>query len=73
MAYMPTAVAVGSLREPAMELPMPGPDFARRIRTRLTPAAHRPDVPSRLPTRAKSSSTRARHDAARDLHTEGCN
>ncbi|QIY59429.1 hypothetical protein HEP86_39540 [Streptomyces sp. RPA4-5] len=72
MDYMPTAVAVGYLREPDVELPMPGPNFARRIRTLLTAAANRPDVPSRLPARAKSS-TRARREAARDLRTEGCN
>lgn len=51
MEYMPTAVAVGYLREPDMELPMSGPNFARRIRTLLTAAANRPDVPSRLPAR----------------------
>ncbi|MFF9788554.1 hypothetical protein [Streptomyces nigrescens] len=71
MDYMPTAVAVGYLREPDMEMPMPGPNFARKIRTLLTAAANRPDVPSRLPARAKSS-TRARREAARARCTEGC-
>lgn len=42
MTYMPTAAAVGYLREPDMELPLPGPDFARTIRTLLT-AAHPAD------------------------------
>ncbi|MGW3273879.1 hypothetical protein ACWDFH_20760 [Streptomyces kronopolitis] len=67
MDYMPTAVAVGYLREPDMELPMPGPNFSRRIRTLLTAAADRPDVPSRLPARAKPS----RQETAHDLSTEG--
>lgn len=72
MDYMPTAVAVGYLREPDVELPMPGPNFAGKIRTLLTAAANRPAVPSRLPAREKSS-TRTRHEAARELRTEGCN
>lgn len=38
MAYMPTAVAVGCLREPDMELPPPEPGFARTVRTLLTTA-----------------------------------
>ncbi|MGW8971274.1 hypothetical protein [Streptomyces platensis] len=63
MTHMPTAVAVGYLREPAMELPMPGPNFARRIRTLLTAAANRPDVPSRLPARAEPP-THATHQPA---------
>lgn len=72
MDYMPTAVAVGYLREPDMELPMPGPHFARRIRTLLNAAANRPDTPSRLPARAKPAPPE-RRDAARDLSPEGCN
>ncbi|MGY5124292.1 hypothetical protein [Streptomyces nigrescens] len=72
MDYMPTAVAVGYLREPDVELTVPGPNFARRIRILLTAVANRPDVPSRLPARAKSS-TRARNATARELRTEGCN
>ncbi|MFD8731332.1 MULTISPECIES: hypothetical protein [unclassified Streptomyces] len=43
MTYMPTATAVGYLREPDMELPLPGPDFARTIRTLLTTAPHPAD------------------------------
>ncbi|MFF3982292.1 hypothetical protein ACWGNF_24780 [Streptomyces sp. NPDC055808] len=35
MSYIPTAVAVGYLRQPDMDLPMPGPDFARQITARL--------------------------------------
>ncbi|MEU3976732.1 hypothetical protein [Streptomyces bacillaris] len=45
MTYMPTATAVGYLREPDMELPLPGPDFARTIRTLLT-ATPRPADPA---------------------------
>ncbi|MFI2214925.1 hypothetical protein [Streptomyces sp. NPDC020141] len=51
MTYMPTAVAIGYLREPESELPLPGPGFARRIRTLLSTASHRPDGPSDLPAR----------------------
>ncbi|WP_330335372.1 hypothetical protein OHS33_37430 (plasmid) [Streptomyces sp. NBC_00536] len=45
MTFMPTAVATGYLREPEMDLPMPGPDFATRIRTLLTPRPHTPTRP----------------------------
>ncbi|MFC5146822.1 hypothetical protein [Streptomyces aureoversilis] len=51
MEYMPTAVAVGYLREPESELPLPGPDFAHKIRALLEAAADRPDGPSDLPAR----------------------
>ncbi|MGW2602712.1 hypothetical protein, partial [Streptomyces klenkii] len=51
MDYMPTAVAVGYLREPESELPLPGPDFAHKIRALLEAAARRPDGPSDLPAR----------------------
>ncbi|MEU5136976.1 hypothetical protein [Streptomyces californicus] len=44
MSYMTTATAVGYLREPEMELPLPGPDFARTIRTLLDAAAPRPGL-----------------------------
>jgi hypothetical protein len=53
MAYLPAAVAAGYLRQPEMDLPMPGPDFACRIRTLLA-AANRPDVSSSLPLRPDS-------------------
>jgi hypothetical protein len=51
MAYVPTAVAVGHLRQPETELPMPGPDFARRISTLLASAANCSDVYAGLPAR----------------------
>ncbi|MET9914323.1 hypothetical protein ABZZ74_47785 [Streptomyces sp. NPDC006476] len=51
MAYVPTAVAVGYLREPEMDLPTPGTDFARRVSTLLAAAANRPDVITGLPAR----------------------
>ncbi|MER7966784.1 hypothetical protein [Streptomyces ardesiacus] len=35
MAYIPTAVTAGYLREPDSELPLPGHEFARRINTLL--------------------------------------
>ncbi|MEU2226434.1 hypothetical protein [Streptomyces sp. NPDC018347] len=60
MSYMPIAVAVGYLREPDSELPLPGPGFARQVRTRLAAAAERPDGPSDLPARSQARSTRRR-------------
>ena len=51
MTYVPKAVAVGYLRQPEVELPMPGPDFARRISTLIATAANRPDVFTTLPAR----------------------
>lgn len=43
MAYVPTAVTAGYLREPDMELPLPGNEFARRINNALA-AADRPHI-----------------------------
>ncbi|MFF2205518.1 hypothetical protein [Streptomyces sp. NPDC058145] len=55
MAYIPTAVTVGYLREPDMELPLPGHDFAQRVRDLLAAAACRPDVADTLPARTSHS------------------
>lgn len=55
MDYIPTAVTVGYLREPDMDLPLPGPDFAQRVSALLTAAANRPDVSDTLPARPTSS------------------
>ncbi|WP_051716372.1 hypothetical protein [Streptomyces bikiniensis] len=49
MNYMPTAVAVGYLREPDSELPLPGPAFAHKIQTLLDAAAGQPDSPGKQP------------------------
>ncbi|NEA20665.1 hypothetical protein [Streptomyces halstedii] len=65
MTYMPTATAVGYLREPDMELPLPGPDFARTIRTLLT-AAPRPADPRDTRSRPRRRTNRA---AAPDRET----
>ncbi|MFG2331703.1 sigma-70 family RNA polymerase sigma factor [Streptomyces sp. NPDC048604] len=46
MEYMPTAVAVGYLRQPDSELPLPGPAFSRKIQGLLETTADRPDRPS---------------------------
>ncbi|GAA5076919.1 hypothetical protein [Streptomyces similanensis] len=62
MTYMPIAVAVGYLRAPGFEMPLPGPDFARQIRNLLTAAAERPDGPSDLPPRPQPRP--ARHQGA---------
>ncbi|MGW7260697.1 hypothetical protein [Streptomyces sp. NPDC054834] len=51
MAFVPTAVTVGWLREPEMDLPLPGPEFARRINALVAAAANRPDVSDTLPAR----------------------
>ncbi|WP_327686260.1 hypothetical protein [Streptomyces sp. NBC_00467] len=51
MAYIPTAVATGYLRQPESELPMPGPDFADRISTLLNTTTNQPRTPTRLPAR----------------------
>ncbi|MFF2780982.1 hypothetical protein ACFVU3_39575 [Streptomyces sp. NPDC058052] len=53
MAYMPTAVAVGYLREPDSELPLPGGRFAHEIHALLTASATQPDRPSNLPARTR--------------------
>ncbi|MEU3634527.1 hypothetical protein [Streptomyces fradiae] len=56
MHYMPTAVAIGYLREPESELPLPGPHFACKIRTLLEAAADRPGTTSGLPARPHTRS-----------------
>ncbi|GAA2322538.1 hypothetical protein OKJ48_04580 [Streptomyces kunmingensis] len=61
MAYMPTAVTIGYLREPDMDLPLPGPDFAHHVSELLT-AAGRPDVSDTLPGR-KSYDARSLQEA----------
>ncbi|MEV7238861.1 hypothetical protein AB0N06_34620 [Streptomyces sp. NPDC051020] len=53
MAYIPTAVAAGYLRQPEMDLPVPGPDFSHRISTLLDLATDRPASTSRLPARPR--------------------
>ncbi|MFF9757569.1 hypothetical protein ACF1FC_33185 [Streptomyces sp. NPDC014344] len=69
MTYMPIAVAIGYLREPDSELPLPGPGFACQIRTRLAAAAERPDRPSDLPARRQASPTRRRETAPSERRT----
>ncbi|MEU3904056.1 hypothetical protein AB0F20_09580 [Streptomyces goshikiensis] len=69
MTYMPTAVAVGYLREPESELPLPGPDFAHKIRTVLAAAADRPGSPSDVPADPRSAPPRGETPAVpRDGH-----
>ncbi|TGZ10255.1 hypothetical protein [Streptomyces rhizosphaericola] len=65
MTYMPIAVAEGYLREPDTELPLPGPEFARTVRTLLTTVANcgsqrlrdRPDVQRRARRQAEAAQT----------------
>ncbi|WP_128983102.1 hypothetical protein [Streptomyces roseicoloratus] len=56
MEYMPTAVAVGYLRQPDSELPLPGPSFARRVQALLDLAADRPDRPRDRPVPRRNTS-----------------
>ncbi|MFE2581295.1 hypothetical protein [Streptomyces sp. NPDC059378] len=49
MAYIPTAVTAGYLREPDSELPLPGREFARRINALLA-AVDRPHTWTRRPS-----------------------
>jgi len=51
MAYVPVAVAAGYLRQPDVELPVPGAGFARKIRTLLAAAANKPWAPDPFPAR----------------------
>ncbi|MGV9902404.1 hypothetical protein ACWDU8_07950 [Streptomyces sp. NPDC003388] len=60
MAYIPTAVTVGYLREPDVELPLAGNDFAQHVRDLIVAAACRPDVANTLPARTSQ--------AEQDLH-----
>ncbi|MET8420676.1 hypothetical protein ABZV41_34805 [Streptomyces sp. NPDC005098] len=62
MAYIPTAVAAGYLRQPEMDLPMPGPDFAHRISTLLGIATDRPAIPGTLPARRPPRTRTATRD-----------
>ncbi|MFE7049855.1 hypothetical protein ACFVAM_16000 [Streptomyces californicus] len=69
MTYMPTATAVGYLREPDMELPLPGPDFARTIRTLLT-AAPRPADPADTRPRPRRRTPRPSAPDREPAHAE---
>ncbi len=66
MKFLPTAVAVGYLREPDMEMPLPGPDFAQKIRTLLTTAAGRPNDSGEPSTRLETR-LRKRRGTARTM------
>ncbi|MFE6885822.1 hypothetical protein [Streptomyces sp. NPDC057702] len=62
MSYMPLAVAVGYIRQPDSELPLPGPDFAGRVRTLLAEAAERPDsLNEPLPARSHETTPAELH------------
>ncbi|MFD7232148.1 hypothetical protein [Streptomyces sp. NPDC059881] len=73
MDYIPTAVAAGYLRQPEMDLPVPGPDFAHRVSALLEASVDRPDpsgrLPARRPLRTRTARTAAqpspREDAAK--------
>ncbi|MEU1660675.1 hypothetical protein ABZ527_31835 [Streptomyces griseofuscus] len=64
MKYVPVAVAIGYLREPEIELPMPGSDFAGKIRSLLTIAARQANAPSHLPAGLETR-RRRRHETTR--------
>ncbi|WP_369384158.1 hypothetical protein [Streptomyces sp. cg36] len=63
-------MATGYLREPDIDLPMPGPDFAHQIRALLETAAHRPAVPRPLPARPAEEATVP--PAGPGFHCHGC-
>ncbi|MFJ8932069.1 hypothetical protein ACIRLA_36420 [Streptomyces sp. NPDC102364] len=68
MSYVPTAVATGYLREPDMDLPMPGPGFASHVHTLLASTTTRRTNPANpLPARAEPSASvpRTRQEAHR--------
>ncbi|GAA3185213.1 hypothetical protein GCM10010451_38040 [Streptomyces virens] len=52
ITYVTTAVTAGWLREPDSDIPLPGPDFARRIAALLEAAADKPDVSDTFPVRS---------------------
>lgn len=64
MTYMPTAVATGYLREPDMELPLPGADFARTVRALLADAVHRTAGPESSQARSRPWPRRRTETAA---------
>ncbi|PWJ02053.1 hypothetical protein DKG34_40830 [Streptomyces sp. NWU49] len=57
MDYVPGAVACGYVREPEIDLPVPGPDFARRIGRLLAAAVQRTEARDRGPRPTTRSST----------------
>lgn len=59
MAYVPLAVAVSYLRQPEVELPLPGTGFARKIRALLAAAANKPSI--------RDARERAGHDSNQPL------
>ncbi|WP_306318116.1 MULTISPECIES: hypothetical protein [unclassified Streptomyces] len=63
MNYIPTAVASGYLREPDVDLPMPGPQFAARVNTLVDCAARRPvkPGPNDLPARPRAEDSPQGH------------
>ncbi|MGW1094205.1 hypothetical protein ACWD5W_00285 [Streptomyces sp. NPDC002455] len=72
MAYVPTAVVAGYLREPDMDLPMPGRDFAGHINTLLTTkaASPYPDRSSDLPARPDPSTRKSRRPGSSYLRSD---
>ena len=70
MAYVSTAVTAGWLREPDTDIPLPGPDFARRITALLDGASNSPDVPATLPARASARKHPLSQDRARPTTRE---
>jgi hypothetical protein len=51
MSYLPTAVTVGYLREPDMDIPLPGPEFADRVSALLATSDNHTASATDLPTR----------------------
>ncbi|MFF3263875.1 hypothetical protein ACFYWO_32470 [Streptomyces sp. NPDC002932] len=64
MEYMPTAVSIGYLREPDVDLPLPGNDFAARIVAVLDSADQRPNLPDGMPARNATGEDRRHRNNA---------
>jgi hypothetical protein len=73
MAYVPLAVAAGYLRQPDVELPLPGAGFARKIRALLAAAANKPCPPGTVPARPDTHDRTERgfHQPLSATHTAG--
>ena len=73
MHYVPTAVAIGYVNdEPDIDLPLPGPDFAKRIGTLLTAASAIRPATRQHPTapRLKARTERTNHAVAEGPEVE---
>ncbi|MEU2774806.1 hypothetical protein ABZ646_18145 [Streptomyces sp. NPDC007162] len=73
MACVPLAVAVGYLRQPDVELPLPGAGFARKIHAPLATAASTPSASGTVPARPDAHDRQGQdfHQTVSAAHTAG--